>query len=290
MADDVQRITGTTAKSAARLCNIPTSTARLLPAHLKYLDEIVKTLSAMQGPWVDLIGYASRSGDPNYNMLLSGQRIDAVKKYLSSRVRGINFQQQRRMGESESGPNERDNSGYWRAVEIFVYGTKPQAPTRPPDPVSTEFEIRVVGGGSASIVAAQADFLWFQIVDTIKRKTAFYQYTGGGAALSLPKIPGPGSVTKVGPPTRFKTGRPAELHMFNSKADLAQDPGATIGTIGWGKMRLTLNSVWSHDGPVTVIPSTLVIEGGAGIQMPGLGSITRGVLAKVTHDWPFTGY
>jgi hypothetical protein len=32
------------------------------------------------------------------------------------------------------------------------------------------------------------------------------------------------------------------------------------------------------------------IEGGAGIQRPGLGSATEGVLALVSPVFPFTGY
>lgn len=37
-------------------------------------------------------------------------------------------------------------------------------------------------------------------------------------------------------------------------------------------------------------PRQIRIEGGSGIQMPGLGSVTEGVMAKVSEDFPFTGY
>jgi hypothetical protein len=168
---------------------------------------------------VDLFGYASRIGDTGFNLALSEQRINTVKKRISTYASNVNFQIQKGLGESESGPDERDNAGYYRAVEVYVYAFKPPPP-KPVPPVviaATKWEIRVVGGGSASIIV-QADNYFFQIVDLVRRKTAFYFYTGGGLGISIPKIPGPGSVTKAGPPTMFRTKFPAELYMFNSEA------------------------------------------------------------------------
>jgi len=56
MAVDIQRITGISAKIAARLCNFPTGRADLLPAHIDFLDkEVAAVIRGMQGPWVDLL-------------------------------------------------------------------------------------------------------------------------------------------------------------------------------------------------------------------------------------------
>jgi len=293
MAEDIQRITGTSAKIAARLCNFTTGQADLLPAHIDFLDkEVAAVIRGMQGPWVDLFGYASRVGDAAFNMALSERRINAVKQRISRYASQVNFQIQKGLGETESGPNERDNSGYWRAVDVYVYAHKPPPP-KPVPPVvtaATEFEIRVVGGGSASIIA-QADNYFFQIVDLVRRKTAFFLYTGGGIGVSIPKIPGPGSVTKAGPPSKFRTTRPAELYMFNSTASLFQDPGATFGpySVG-GALRLSIKEIYDSSSFIFTKPDIIPIEGGPGIQMPGLGSVSEGVLALVSDVFPFTGY
>lgn len=176
-------------------------------------------------------------------------------------------------------------------------GPTPPPPPPPPDLISsTTFEIRVVGGLSGSALA-QADNYIFQIVDLTRRKTAFYHYTGVGLGLSIPKIPGPGSVTKVGPPTKFQTSRSVELYQFNAAANLLQMPGATLGSLSvWGTLKLTFGEIknaypqYASDIYVMIIPMTISIEGGSGIQMPGLGSSTWGVLALQGQVYPFSGY
>jgi hypothetical protein len=223
-------------------------------------------------------------------MALSEQRINAVKQRVSKYANTVNFQIQRGFGETESGPDERDNSGYWRAVDVYVYAFKPPSPRSLPTTAATQFEIRVVGGGSASAVV-QADNYIFQIVDLVRRQTAFYHYTGVGLGLSIPKIPGPGSMTWAGPPAKFRTTRSAELYQFNSRAILEQDPGATIGpaSVG-GTLKLKFTDIRDFDGKIFTIPITIPIEGGSGVQMPGAGSLTDGVLALATSIFPFAGY
>lgn len=293
MADDVQRVTGTNAKVAARLCNFPTGKSTLLPAHTVFRDrEVASVILGMQGPWADLFGYASSVGSASANLKLSEQRIAETKKHISGYASNVNFQIQTGFGESESGPVESDNSGYYRAVEVYVYAFKPPAP-KPPKPVvtaATKFEIRVVGGGSASLLA-QADNYFFQIVDLVRRQTAFFFYTGVGLGISIPKIPGPGSVTKAGPSAKFSTTLPAELHMFDSKAQLFQDPGATFGpaSVG-GTLRLSIDEIFDGSHFIFTRPGIVPIEGGLGIQMPGLGSASKGVLTLASGIFPFTGY
>lgn len=293
MALDVQKITGTNAKAAARLCNFVTAQYRLLPAHEAWLDsDVQRVLKTMQFPWVDILGYASRRGSAAANLQLSKQRVEATKAKISTYMRGINFQIQAGYGEEESGPDESNNDGYYRAVEVYVYATRPP-PLKPPKPITvsyTDFEIRVVGGGSASLIG-QADNYFFQIVDVTRKLTAFYFYTGVGIGISIPKIPGPGSVTKTGPVTKFKTTGDAELHQFNSRASLYQDAGATLGSSSLGgTMRLDIKEIKGINGFVFTKPGLIPIEGGAGVQMPGAGSVTEGVLALASAVFPFTGY
>ena len=294
MADDVQRVTGTTAKSAARLCNFVTSDANLLTLHIKYLDtEVAPVIKGMVGPWVDLFGYASRKGNPAFNAVLSNQRLKAVKDRIATYAQNVNFQQQVGYGDSASGPDASDNSGYYRAVDVLVYATKPPprvVPVAPKPAEATKFEIRVVGGGSASIVG-QADNFFFQITDLTRKKTCFFFYTGVGIGISIPKIPGPGSVTKAGPVSKFTTSRQVELFNFNTRAQLYQDAGATLGSYSvGGTMRLALLNFSDSQGFVATKPGMIPIEGGSGIQMPGLGSVTEGVLAKVSDVFEFNGY
>jgi hypothetical protein len=134
MALDVQRISGTYAKAAARLCNFATGEAFLLLAHQEYLDtEVRNVIRTMPTPWIDLFGYASRIGDTTFNLGLSTRRINAVKARIAEYANQVNFQTTVGYGETQSGPNERNNDGYYRAVEVYVYANKP-APPRPPTP------------------------------------------------------------------------------------------------------------------------------------------------------------
>lgn len=129
MADDVQRISGTSAKVAARLCNFATGESFLLRKHQDFLDtDVARVIRTMQGPWVDLFGYASRAGNAQFNQALSSKRLEAVKWRIAQYANNVKFQIQTALGETESGPNERNNDGYWRAVEVYVYGSRPPPP------------------------------------------------------------------------------------------------------------------------------------------------------------------
>ncbi|MFT3927828.1 MAG: hypothetical protein QM778_35195 [Myxococcales bacterium] len=293
---DVMPMSGGEFLTAARLCNFSTGQAFLLAKHHTWLQkDLLRAVRHSVAPWIDVVGYASKLGDANFNMTLSGHRCESVKRNIRAHSNRATFNVELHKGESESMGNESNNDGYWRSVDVYVWGKKPPVPVRPPPaPIpalgSMEFEIRVVGGGSASI-GVQADNFFFQIVDLKGRKTAFFFYTGVGMGISIPKIPGPGSMTKAGPPSRFVTARPVQLHSFNSKASLYQDPGATIGSWSYGgTMRLSLKELTDHDGFVGTRPGIIPIEGGPGIQMPGLGSSSEGTLALVSQVLPFTGY
>lgn len=295
MAFDVQPITGTAAAAAMRLSNFATGQSDLLPAHLSALDSsIAPVIRTMAGPWVDLFGYASRVGDVDFNQQLSQRRLTAVRDHLATYSANVNFQMQTAFGASQSTGETNDNDGYWRAVEVYVYASRPNAPEPPPPAVngSTKFEIRVVGGGSAAVFLAGADNYIFQIVDLTNSRTAFFFYTGAGWSVSIPKIPGAGSMTYAGPPTSFETTLPVELYQFNSKATLFQDPGANLGPLSFGgTLRLSIDEIQDAAGNfVSTRPSTIPIEGGSGLSMPGLGSSSSGVLALISEIFPFNGY
>ena len=138
---------------------------------------------------------------------------------------------------------------------------------------------------------AQADDYYFQIVDITRGLTAFFLYTGIGLGISIPKIPSPGSASLSGKPSRFTTTRAVQLFAFNARASLYQDPGATFGKISvGGTLRLHFEDILDYSGYVGTRPGIIPIEGGPGIQMPGLGSATSGVMALMTPVMPFAGY
>ena len=155
MVDNVLLITGVTPepKSSARLCNFTTGKSELLPGHKKWLDGTVKPLvQSLQNPWVDLFGYASKLGSAQYNETLSKNRCTAVKDYIRSFNPKTQFPQEYGKGEAESTGDASDNDGYWRAVSLFVYGSKPatrpiipKLPTKPAPPPLPAWLARIYG-------------------------------------------------------------------------------------------------------------------------------------------------
>jgi hypothetical protein len=134
MALDVEKITGSTALVAARLCNFPTAHANLMPTHIAWLDnEVAQKIRSLPEPWVDLIGYASHLGNASFNKKLSFDRCESIRKRIEGYGHKVSFPVEWAKGEESSGGGASDNSGYWRAVEVYVYGVKP--PPKPVPPV-----------------------------------------------------------------------------------------------------------------------------------------------------------
>lgn len=137
MTDDVQPITKSDARIAARLCNFATGEHFLLTTHKDWLDENVRPIVRSQRTsWVDLHGYASRRGDADLNVRLSVQRCEATKSWIANYANQIHYNITRAYGDSESGPNPVNNDGYYRALDIYVFSaeppTRPKAPDEPP--------------------------------------------------------------------------------------------------------------------------------------------------------------
>jgi len=137
MANDVQGITGTPAIVGARLGNIPTAKSTLLPAHLAWLDtQAIPRVKTRIAPWIDIIGYASRKGDVAFNQRVSFQRCEAVKNHIRLRLGQAEFNVENAKGETESLGDEKNDDGYWRAVEVYVFGFQPPEPIAKPTPSS----------------------------------------------------------------------------------------------------------------------------------------------------------
>ena len=141
MADDVQKITGkindVQPLAAARLCNFRTGDATPLEAHLKWINgELKSALAGSPNPWVDIYAYASqRGGAAGYdNQALSEHRRGAIHNAIVTAIpRTGLIKQDAAFGASRSTGGGNDNSGYWRAVEVYAYGGLPGK--REPDPV-----------------------------------------------------------------------------------------------------------------------------------------------------------
>ena len=151
MVDDVQPITGTPALAAARFNNFETGKAILLPAHQAWLNTNVKPVVAgSTTAWVDLIGYASHRGGSALNQKLSVDRCEAAKRAIRAYSSTVAFPIEWGKGESESTGGATDNSGYWRAIEVYAYASKPSVrpvPVPPPTgPVAIgTFQVDLVG-------------------------------------------------------------------------------------------------------------------------------------------------
>ncbi len=233
MANDVQAITGTRALIGARLSNIPTAKSTLL-RHLTLDTQAIPLVKTKIAPWIDIIGYASRKGDTAFNKQLSVQRCEAVKSHIRLRLAQAEFNIENAKGEGESLGDEKNDDGYWRAVEVYVFGFQPPNPIAKPAPTqpgSREFKIRVVSGGSVSLPdvdGPQANSYTFQIVDVVRRAQAIFEYKGAGLAIPT-LVPAFFSVTTKGPFASFKLSRCETLSSFDGDAQLFGDPGVTFG-------------------------------------------------------------
>jgi hypothetical protein len=192
MVADVMPITGSAARAAARLCNFFTGHAILLQPHIAWLDNTVAPLvRAVPNSWVDIIGYASHLGHRAFNLRLSFNRCESVRKQILTYGTPVTFPQEWGKGDSESTGAADNNDGYWRAVDVYVYGKlpapppRPQPPSPPSVPSSTKFRIRVFRAAGASIVIVQGDAVVFQIVDGV----SIGSHSLGGQAYIGPSSP-----------------------------------------------------------------------------------------------------
>lgn len=270
-------------RAAARLCNFKTGQADLLEDHKAWIDRTVgPIITSLQGTWVDLIGYASKLGNPKSNKALSERRVDAVHAYIATWKKGINFQKETGLGEEQSLGEETNDDGYFRAVEVYVYGFAPP-PLRPRLPpakrVGQDFAIRPVSALSIGIGAAGADAVAFDIGEPAKAKWRRFIYAGASANVSI-KIPGlpPIGSGGSGPSKRFSTSRPCKLEDFDGEATLFNGPGLAIGPISvGGEMGLSIESRKLIPKAAIVRPRVISMTNNTGLQL-SFGGVGKGKL------------
>lgn len=284
---------------AARLCNFQTSHAGLSMKHMDWLDKNVQPLvQKTPGLWIDLIGYASQlpyaanAGPGDNNYALSNRRVESVKKWISEYSEKINFQVQWGKGASESATILTNNDGWWRAVEVYVYGFRPAPPVVVPH--SKHWKIRSVGsasyGASEYGVGGSLGGTWFQIVDKERREIADFVQGGVNFTIGIPGFPD-FSFTDEGPWTDFETSEAVDLSDFQGSAALYQDPGVEVGSwsVG-GTMRLAIDSDRLLGKGARITPhSILGITSGSGVSSPGLSIGIPGPFKMVGTSKPFSG-
>lgn len=192
----------------------------LKPEHKVFLDDQVVPILRTPNSICILRGEASQTGSDAHNLALSKRRAENVQGFLTSRgVPSAKIRVQY-VGESLAGslPGENANA---RAVSVLVARTAVVPPPRPDPPpapapqTATKFKIRLLGGLSSSVLAAQVEKLFFQIWAPSLAVTTFYEYTsagiGKGAGASM-------SVTLKGPFNDFSTTAPVATTDFGGAA------------------------------------------------------------------------
>ena len=117
------------------------------------------------------------------------QRCEAVRTHVKSRLGQATFNVEGAKGERDSLGNEQNDDGFWRAVDVYVFGFQPPDPIAKPTPTprgSRDFKIRVTTGHSLStpgIDGPQEDAYRFEIVDVARRLSALFNYEGRGLGL-----------------------------------------------------------------------------------------------------------
>lgn len=272
-------------QAASRLCNFHTGFSELLPDHKNWLDQTIGPLLwRMEGTWVDLVGYASKLGNTESNKALSARRVEEVKKHIAKLKKGINFQQETALGEEQSFGHEANNDGYFRAVEVYVYGftpppLKPRLEKKKPKLSGVNFAIRIVSALSAGVGFAGADAVAFDIGEPSKGKWKRFWYTGGSMNLGV-KLPG--KLDKIIPPfssggsgssVPFRTSRPVELEDFEGWATLFSGPGIALGPSLGGDVGLAFESDKLVKKRAFITPRVVVMgnDTGVGITIYGAG-------------------
>jgi hypothetical protein len=292
MAANVMPITQDEPKprAASRLCNFPTGQADLLQDHKGWIDGTVgPIITNMQGTWVDLVGYASKLGNAAANQRLSERRVEAVRNYISTWKKGINFQKEIGRGEEDSLGDETNDDGYFRAVEVYVFGFAPP-PLRPrieaKKPVRQRFAIRVVSAVSVGVGPAGADAVAFDIGEPKKGKWRRFWYTGASMNVSIklpkavPPISSGGSGRSV-PFTTNLTTPPVELEDFEGEATLFNGPGVSLGPISvGGEMGLSIETARLKAKSAIVSPRVITMSNDTGLGL-SFGGAGKGKLTLI---------
>ena len=238
---------GTPTEVAARLIDFPTKNTVMTFNHKQcLLDEFVKIIYDRPNCWIDLRGYASKLGQASTNKELSIRRCKNVKDFLIAELRNRgrnihdNFKIQEGVGEEHSTGGERDNDQWWRAVEIYVYGSKPKILETPPEiekPPTPPLPTRPtgwtvsggMGGSGGTIIGVTAGSLFFTHLDTGEKWRSLY--AGAGLQKGLSPFPGGSISTDSMPSTE---GLIHSWQKISKVEDLTTGPATILGISATG--------------------------------------------------------
>ena len=293
----------TNAVIKARLYDFRTGSATLQPEHKAWLNNMVAT--AKRGRYfMDVIGYASKTGSASLNQKLSEDRVNSVLSYLQGKsfnppTRHLEF-----LGEGAYQAPESDNSADWRAVELHYYKAPPKPPkkTKPKPPLPgtkkfTNWEVGAVFGVSGGLgLTGAADLLLFRKTDPPVQEHWYLALEIGAGASWGPKLKAlkpliqkilTNSTFAGLQTTAFTAATPfnfADLH--TAKCNL-KAIGAGVG-VGYQKALLSVKGpLWMYDnqGRPTWRPSqeffSNVNVGGKLLMLGGGGMAVGGFLYKV---------
>jgi hypothetical protein len=308
---DVQEVTGgipgQPLRVAARLCNFKTNDSNLWPEHKTWLrDKVVPIVRDPQGVWIDVLAYASARGKAKSNKTLSDRRREAVIEFLKKESGNPNLPVNRNhaFGEEESGPDENDNSGYFRAVDVYAYGGQMPSIVPPVQIGSVNFKIRVLGSAGAAATPPTipvpinfgGEVYFFELVDLDKKQKSNLAYIGEGVSIGVPKIPGFTSVGTVGNFTEFTLSQPSSLFSFAGRAGIITEAGASVPGKGIGgdillkfKSRSFIKRGVSVTSKKPALHGFVRMDTGPGVSIQLSGS-TNGNISLVPHKiFPHTG-
>jgi hypothetical protein len=223
-----------------------------------------------------------------------------VKRYEATYSDKTLFNMEQAVGDTSALDNPIADDGYDRAVEIYVYGSRPPARPKPPafPPAATRqvgewFKLTMLLGLSAAkalkfyrtlsklsrfkIGAGGAvDVLFFKMWDTTNHLACTYGYLGGGIGVGLTALPS-FSATTHGPWNSFKTSAAIASSDFGGPARFT-----TAGVGNWSSNWLNLLGT-----PAGVKSVYLKIDTGTTL---GLGaSTTVGDFVLLDGPDPFSG-
>ena len=187
-------------REAGRLCNIPTDRNTLRLEHKEWLNGLMERhVRSTEGCWIDLVGHASRRGTVDRNQKLSDERVAAVETHLrgwgdrSGRQVAIMGRTGKGAGQAvEDTKGEKDNSGFYRAVNVYLYGPGPP-PKEIPRPLEfgdTEWTVRLllcVQAGAGQFVGVKGDLVLFEI-EGKRSAPRHFVFVGAGPAVEIPGL------------------------------------------------------------------------------------------------------
>lgn len=289
---------GTRASVAGRLIDFPTGQSALSITQKDCLrDEFVPVIAERPNFWVDLRGYASKKGGTNSNKILSDARKTAVKDFLEAELRKQGKTLQGKVNIDDAyGENaveyvapESNNDAYWRAVEVVVFGSKPNivsppkikvppAPPIPSRPTGWTVSGGAGGGVSVAVVSATAGSFFFTNQSTGEKWRGVY--AGGGIGLSVLPV----NITVSTDSMPSTDGKIYSLQKISKVEDLTSGLTSMVGVNGTAGYFLAL--LFGFAPPVVSIPTiynlytllarkqVLAVAGLAGVQIeaPDLGA------------------